>query len=73
MSTQRFLKLPAGVSLRDAGTNSLCHCRIPARFLHTATVNIRIPQPGTSRRTVMAVALIALIEMPNNISLFKSP
>jgi hypothetical protein len=30
-------------------------------------------RPQTSRRIVMAVALISPIEAPHNISLFKSP
>ena len=33
---------PASVSLYDAGTNSHAHCRILTRFLHTASVNVRI-------------------------------
>jgi hypothetical protein len=42
MSTQRLLRLPAGVSLCDAGTNSRYHCRISTRFLHAASVFSRI-------------------------------
>jgi hypothetical protein len=52
MSTQRSPKLPAGVSLYDAGTDSPGHCRVPARFLHTASADIRIslPRDFTRRR-----------------------
>jgi hypothetical protein len=73
VSTQRSPKLPAGVSLRDAGTNSHCRRRIPTRFLYAASVNVRISRREASRRTVMAVALIPPIETPHNIFLFKSP
>jgi hypothetical protein len=38
MSTQRSPKLPAGVLLSDAGTNSHCHCSVPTRFLRAASV-----------------------------------
>jgi hypothetical protein len=43
MSTQLSPKLPAGVSLYDTGTDSHDHCRVPTRFLHAASVNVRIP------------------------------
>ena len=33
MRTQRSPKLPAGVSLRDAGTNSHSQRHVPTRFL----------------------------------------
>ena len=42
MSTQRSPQLPAGVSLYDAGTNSHGHCRVLTRFLHAASVDVRI-------------------------------
>jgi hypothetical protein len=73
MSTPRSPRLPADVSLCDAGTNSRCHDRVPTPFLHAASANFRISPPAISRRTVMAVAFIPLIKTPHNISLFKSP
>jgi hypothetical protein len=45
MSTQRSPKLPAGVSLYDAGTNSHGHRHVLTRFLHAASVNVRISPP----------------------------
>ena len=45
MSTQRSPKLPAGVSLYDAGTDSHDHCRLRTRFLHAASVDVRISPP----------------------------
>jgi hypothetical protein len=45
MSAQRSPKLPAGVSLYDAGTDSHGHCRVLTRFLHAASVNVRISPP----------------------------
>jgi hypothetical protein len=42
MSTQRSPQLPAGVSLYDAGTDSHGHCCVPTRFVHTASVDVRI-------------------------------
>jgi len=46
MSTQRSPQLPAGASLYDAGTHSHGHGRILTRFLHTASVNVRISPPA---------------------------
>jgi hypothetical protein len=45
MSTQRSPKLPTGVLLCDAGTNSHCHRCVPTSFLYAAPVNIRISPP----------------------------
>ena len=45
MSTQRSPKLPAGVSLYDAGTDPHGHCRVPTRFLQAASVDVRISPP----------------------------
>ena len=50
MSTQRSPQLPAGVSLYDAGTNSHAHYRILTRFLHIASVNVRISPPADFTR-----------------------
>jgi hypothetical protein len=46
MSTQRSPRLPAGVSLYDAGTASHGHCRVPTRFLHAASADVRISPPA---------------------------
>jgi hypothetical protein len=46
MSTQRSPKLPAGVSLYDAGTDSHSHCCVPTQFLRTASVDVRISPPA---------------------------
>jgi hypothetical protein len=45
MSTQRSPKLPADVSLYDAGTNSHAYCRVPHPSLHAAAVDVRISPP----------------------------
>jgi hypothetical protein len=46
MSTQRSPKLPTGVSLYDAGTDSHGHCRVPTRFLHAVSLDVRISPPA---------------------------
>jgi hypothetical protein len=62
MSTQRSPKLPAGVSLCDAGTNSHSQCCVPTRFLYAASANARISRPIPSRLSYIPVALITPID-----------
>jgi hypothetical protein len=73
MSTQRSPKLPAGVSLYDAGTNSHGDCRILTRFLHTASADIRISPPRDFTRHRDGRRIDPPIDTPHTISLFKSP
>jgi hypothetical protein len=74
MSTQLSPELPTGVSLCDAGTNSHCHRRVPTRFLHAASVDLRISPP----RSFTPHRYGRRVDPPDrnashNIFLFKSP
>jgi hypothetical protein len=73
LSTQHSLKLPAGVSLCDASTDSHCHRRLLTRFLHSASVDLRISPPRSFTPHRYGRRIDPPIETPHNIFLFKSP
>ena len=73
MSTQLSPKLPAGVSLCEAGSNPHCLCRAPTRFLHAASVDLRISPPRSFTPHRYGRRIDPPIEAPLNIFLFKSP
>jgi len=73
MSTQRSPRLPTGVSLCDAGTDSHCQRRLPTRFLHAGSVDFRISPPRSFTPQRYGRRIDPPIEAPHNIFLFKSP